>query len=360
MPPQYAPAVRFVTRKWPPAVGGMETYSKRLTDLLGARCDLDVIALPGRTDGSAPTPAQIVVFGARTFFALAFARPPVDVTHVGDMASWPLGLAARMRSRRTQVVLSAHGTDVSYPARGGLKGRLYGAYLALAHRLLPGAIVLANSGATARAVQGIGFDDVRIVPLAADALFAGPAPLPGPTLLFAGRLVRRKGLAWFVENVLPLLPDTLRLEVAGTVWDEAEGAALKHPRVKFLGPLPQDALGMKYAGALCVVVPNIDTEIGEFEGFGLVATEAAASGAVVLASAIDGLCEALVDGETGFHLPAGDARAWAEKIAEVAGWDPAERARFLETAQAVSRTRYAWARVAEETFAAYPRAGTAQ
>lgn len=358
MPPRNVLAVRFVTRKWPPAVGGMETYSKRLTDLLGAKCDLDVVALTGRADGSAPSPRQIVGFGIRSFFALAFARPPVDVTHVGDMASWPLGVAARLRSRRTQVVLSAHGTDVSYPARGGLKSRLYGAYLKLAHRLLPGAIVLANSGVTAGAVRGFGFNDVRIVPLAADTCPIDPPPFPDPTLLFAGRLVKRKGLGWFVENVLPRVPEPLRLEVAGTVWTEAEARALQHPRVDFLGPLPQDELAGKYASALCVVVPNIDTGIGEFEGFGLVATEAAASGAVVLASAIDGLCEALVDGETGFHLPAGDTDAWAAKIAEVAEWDPADRAAFLGTARAVSQSRYSWDRVADETFAAYPGSGT--
>ena len=46
--------VLYVSRKWPPAVGGMETYSKEITTELGSRVPLQVIALPGRPDGKPP------------------------------------------------------------------------------------------------------------------------------------------------------------------------------------------------------------------------------------------------------------------------------------------------------------------
>ena len=108
-----------------------------------------------------------------------------------------------------------------------------------------------------------------------------------------------------------------------------------------------------YARALCVVTPNIILANGEFEGFGLVATEAAASGGVSLAAQCQGLREAIVDGVTGFHLPPGEPGPWAQKINEISGWEPNRRAAFIERSVAECRTRYSWSRVAEETFAAY-------
>src|SRR3546814_6236030 len=50
-------SILYLTRKWPPAVGGMETYSGKLTQAL-ARCadiPVSVIALPGRRNGQPPT-----------------------------------------------------------------------------------------------------------------------------------------------------------------------------------------------------------------------------------------------------------------------------------------------------------------
>ena len=173
--------------------------------------------------------------------------------------------------------------------------------------------------------------------------------------MFAGRLVERKGCLWFVRNVLPRLPGGIRLKVAGPVWDKAEEAVLADPRVDYLGALDKDALVDAYRNALCVIVPNIEPPSGEFEGFGLVAVEAAAVGGLVLASATGGLVEAVEDGVTGFSLPPGDAGAWSAKIGEVAGWDGEARERFLGGAMARSREAYSWPRVARDVLKIYDR-----
>ena len=44
----------LVSRKWPPSVGGMETYSVELAASLGENFDTDTLALRGREDGLAP------------------------------------------------------------------------------------------------------------------------------------------------------------------------------------------------------------------------------------------------------------------------------------------------------------------
>ena len=352
--------ILFITRKWAPASGGMETYSMRLTEALGAHEPVETIALRGQDNAMPPTALALLAFPFTVIAAALRRSTPPRVIHLGDMALWPLGLLALVWPEAA-LLISAHGTDVAYHRRGGVKGRLYGAYLRAGARLLGGRMtVIANSRATRDVTAETGWRRIAVVPLASDFADAGAAQsAPSTTILFAGRLVKRKGLSWFVREVLPLLPDSLTLDVAGTVWDASEEAALADPRVRFRGPLPQDELARRFAAALCVIVPNIAPENGEYEGFGLVAPEAAAAGGVVLAASHGGLTDAVLDGETGFLLTTGEAAAWAERIAAVAAWPADERAAWCRAAAARSRTFYSWPRVAADTFALYEEASAA-
>jgi glycosyltransferase involved in cell wall biosynthesis len=345
--------VFFVTRKWPPAVGGMETYSVELTRELALHLPVEIVSLPGRADGKPPRASALVGFALSAARRYTRREIPPAIVHVGDLAAWPLGLLAWTRYARPKVVISVHGTDVSYHRRKTAKGRLYGAYLRLGARLLGSATVIANSCATAAVAAETGWRTTQVIPLATSIEDQRPPRSHGADLLFAGRLVERKGCAWFVRNVLPLLPDTIGLRVAGTVWDEAEGAALDHPRISYLGPLSARELLDEYRKALCVIVPNIEPRSGEFEGFGLVAPEAAAAGGVVVAAVTGGLRDAVIDGETGFLVPSGDAEAWLGKITEVTGWSEEQRAAFTARASARAREHYSWVRVAKEVLRLY-------
>ena len=202
----------------------------------------------------------------------------------------------------------------------------------------------------------LGFGFTEVIPLATDmtsALDQRTHRDEGRTLLFAGRLIRSKGCRWFIENVLPALPEDVHLEVAGTFWDAEEKKALTAPRVRYLGPLAPEALRRAYADADCVVVPNIPISGSGFEGFGLVAAEAAAAGGLVLAAAHAGLEEAVLDAKTGLKLPPGDADAWVKAITEVLNWPEARRRAFRERSVAVASRHFSWDRVAQSTFEAY-------
>ncbi len=330
----------------------METYSLRLAERLPSYGDVQVSALPGNADGSMPGPLALIRFGLVNMVKTLFSTRPADVTHVADMASWPLALAARIRRPGAKRALSAHGTDVAYALRGGLKGSAYGIWLRMGALLLGRISVIANSSATAETASRFGFRDIEVVPLATD-LRPPRAVSANRDIFFSGRLVPRKGCAWFIRNVLPHLPEDVRLTVAGTKWDADEVSALDHPRVDFLGHLPFEQLPGRYANAACVIVPNIDVPAREFEGFGLVAVEAAASGGVTLAADHSGLKEAVIDGETGFKLPPGDAQAWIAKITEVLNWTPVERRTFSEASAQKAAAVFDWDRVAADTFKAY-------
>ena len=302
--------ILFLTRKWPPAMGGMETWSVELVSELARDHDMTLHKLPGRANGAPPGALALLGFGLRTAISVLFDRRAYDVVAAGDLAMWPLVWLAGLFRKGTARGVAAHGTDASFASRSGMVARLYAGYLRLGARLLPQVRIVANSDATAGLVRALGYRQVAVVPLATRAGHS-PPPDPDNTLLLPGRILPRKGLRWFVENVLPQLPETLFLQVAGTIWDADEATALSHPRVHHLGQLDAEALARRMATARAVILPNIPTGPGHFEGFGLVAVEAAAAGAVVLASRLDGFTTSVIEGETGFLVagirPAEDA-----------------------------------------------------
>jgi glycosyltransferase involved in cell wall biosynthesis len=346
-------ALIFVTRKWPPAMGGMEVYCCKLVEELRKRRNVELVSLPGNADGSVPGTEQLMRFGLTTALRILFGKPLPGLIHVGDMASWPFAWLAKLRRPSIKVILSAHGTDVSYGRRIGWRGRLYQRYLRTGAAFLRSANVIANSEATAEACRQAGFERIEIVALATD--FRAPVMTPDHRgkLLFAGRLIRQKGLSWFVDKVLPLLPNDIELDVAGSLWSKDEATSLSDKRVHYLGVLDQKELAAAFANALCVIVPNIELANGEFEGFGLVAVEAAAAGGVVVAANTGGLRSAVIPGVTGFLIAPGDASEWAAKIMEIRNWDPARRDAFIAASTEEAETHFSWERVAQETEAIY-------
>jgi phosphatidyl-myo-inositol dimannoside synthase len=344
--------ILFLTRKWPPAVGGMEVYCRELVRELQSRADVDLRALPGRGDGKRPSAFAMIAFGLSTAFDILLKGTKADVVHGGDLAMWPLVFVASLRRRAIRPLLSAHGSDIALAHRHGFRAKLYAFYLKLGVWLLPHATVLANSRATAKLVRRCGFADVRVVPLATICTQAAPEA-PEPYILFIGRLIRRKGCAWFIREVLPLLDSGLRLVVAGVEWDFDESRALQNPRVEFRGAVFGNELAALRARATAIVVPNLAMGMEGFEGFGLTAVEGAADGGVVIAAQIDGIADAVRDGLTGFLLPAGDAPRWAAKIREISAWTQTARRAFIEASQAAAARIYSWPRVADETMRAY-------
>ncbi|WP_159456632.1 glycosyltransferase family 4 protein [Altererythrobacter xiamenensis] len=334
----------------------METYSMRLTEAMEVLERTQIVSLRGQTNGMPPGWFELLSFPI-TVIVSCLRRPTAPkILHLGDMAIWPFGFLTLIW-RRAALVISAHGTDVAYHRRGGIAGSLYGAYLRIGAFLLgQRATIIANSSATREVTAETGWKNIEVVPLASDFDASGTPKVGSQTILFAGRLVKRKGLSWFVDTVLPLLPSEFSLEVAGPIWDESEEKALSDPRVQFLGALPQDKLANRFAEALCVIIPNIEPKNGEYEGFGLVAPEAAAAGGVVLAADHGGLTDAVLHNETGFLLQAGNAAAWANAIKDIANWPAEHRADWCEKATARSRTYYSWERVAKDTLSVYQKA----
>lgn len=338
--------VLLISRKWPPAVGGMERTTYELAQRLAEERTVETMVLPGGRDGSAPGGLAISRFGAATAARL-LTRRPAGIVHIGDIASWPLGWIASLRHSKSRVVLSAHGSDLSYALRGGWRAKLYGAYVRFGARRLPHATVIANSHWIAQLALDAGWTSVVTVPLATSQSSSAGAAAHNDALLFAGRIMAGKGLSFIVERVLPLLEESIRVRVAGPIWDEREARVLEHPRVDYLGKLGPDELAREYRCALCVVVPSLAPE-----GFGLAAAEAAVCGGVVVASNHSGLTDA-VPSECGFLVEAGAPEQWAERITEIAGWSEPQRSRFVRRSARIASERFSWKRVLKDVLSVY-------
>jgi D-inositol-3-phosphate glycosyltransferase len=115
--------------------------------------------------------------------------------------------------------------------------------------------------------------------------------------------------------------------------------------VTFRGASAQDILPCYYSAAEAVVVPS------HYESFGMVALEAMACGAPVIASKVGGLAFTVQDGVTGFHIAYRDHEALAERIERILG-DAELQARLGRQAQSWA-SQYSWSRIADKIVALY-------
>jgi D-inositol-3-phosphate glycosyltransferase len=191
---------------------------------------------------------------------------------------------------------------------------------------------LYHSGTENVVVIPPGVDTSRFYPIAKDEAraFIGIPP-DRKMVLFVGRMESLKGVDILLDAFWRLLVgDSMKessacLALIGGDADvspemmDAEMTRLKAlpvvrelgTKVRFLGKRDQDTLPYYYSSADVVVVPS------EYESFGMVALEAMACGTPVVASETGGLAFLIRDGETGFHVPAGNPEALVERMGEL-------------------------------------------
>ena len=174
-------------------------------------------------------------------------------------------------------------------------------------------------------------------------------------VLSVGRLVERKGFHWFIENVLPEIAkgrDIIYLVVGdgplrGRLEDLVNKSKIKKS-VILLGKVDDETLRLLYNTADILVMPNIEVE-GDMEGFGIVALEAASCRVPVVASALEGIRDAIRDGENGFLVEPYSVQGFVNVIAELLENDK-ERKEFGKMVREFTLENYSWERVAEEYY----------
>jgi glycosyltransferase involved in cell wall biosynthesis len=155
------------------------------------------------------------------------------------------------------------------------------------------------------------------------------------------RLSPEKGVRYLVEAFATLkrrYGDGVSLSIAGEGPERDRLAALAARLgigVDWRGWLQHNDVPAFLQGLDIFVLPSV------YEGFGIAAVEAAASGLPVVASDVHGIPDVVSDGETGLLVPAKDASALAQAITRLVE-DDALRRRLGEAGRRYVAQRYDW------------------
>ncbi|MFH1360102.1 MAG: glycosyltransferase family 4 protein [Candidatus Omnitrophota bacterium] len=177
-------------------------------------------------------------------------------------------------------------------------------------------------------------------------------------LLTVGRLISKKGVDSFILNILPRILEKNRNLLYLIVGDGPLKRKIQNTidakewndYVHLFGSLPMGSHLLKkiYALSDIFVMPNVPV-VGDIEGFGIVALEAAASGLPVVASAVDGITDAIRDRENGFLIEYDQYGAFAEKIIEMLGNDSYRKSCGLRAREFV-KENYSWQSITQRYF----------
>ena len=204
---------------------------------------------------------------------------------------------------------------------------------------------------------------ISVVPCGVDlSLFrpdgvAAPRDKAGPRIVSIGRLVERKGVRSVVK-ALATAPGADLVIAGGPPAAELDAdlevrrlravarEAGVEDRVKFTGRLEREQVPALLRSADVVV------SVPWYEPFGIVSIEAMACGVPVVASAVGGMIDTVVDGVTGVHVPPRDTDALAGVLGQLLE-RPGLRRRLGRAGVVRARERYGWDGIAKATREVY-------
>lgn len=284
-----------------------------------------------------------------------------DVAHAHF---WMSGLAAHRGARGTGVpvlqTFHALGTvkrrhqgtaDPSPPSRLRLEAKL----------ACDAALVVATCSDEVTELGALGVPEQRVavVPCGVDLdRFAPTGPRAARNgrhrILSLGRLVERKGVETTIRALAEVPSAELVIAGGGDAIADAELARLTAvartcgvaDRVYLIGQIARcDVPAVLRSADVVVSVPW-------YEPFGMVPLEAMACGVPVIASAVGGHLDTVLDGRTGALVPPRNPAALAQRLRELLA-DPARLAAIGSAAATHAHSRYGWGRIAGETELLY-------
>jgi glycosyltransferase involved in cell wall biosynthesis len=209
---------------------------------------------------------------------------------------------------------------------------------------------------------GLTTDRVSIVPCGVDTSVFTPRGPSAPRserrrLLVLGRLVERKGQDDAVR-ALTAVPDAELVVVGGPPAGELDG----DPEVRRLRAVAAEAGvadRLVFTGAVSrddvpawIRSADVVLAVPWYEPFGITPLEAMACGRPVVATAVGGLVDSVVDGATGDLVPPQDPVRLGEVLAALLA-DDERRAAYGAAGVKRARARYRWSRVVADTEAVY-------
>jgi glycosyltransferase involved in cell wall biosynthesis len=183
------------------------------------------------------------------------------------------------------------------------------------------------------------------------------------TLLFVGRLAKRKGIKEFIEKSLVTIVGQIP-EVCFVIVGANPVESLSHrddvmsdiktviaelrlqDHVRLLGAVSDEQLINLYQMCDIVVLPALAAK-DDVEGFGIVLLEAAAAAKPTVATRVGGISDAVEDGKSGILVEPGDYDGISQSIIALLTNDET-KSHLGEYAQARARQEFGWQPIVEK------------
>ncbi len=300
--------------------------------------------------------------------------------------TWYTHLAGCLLQQLTgaPLVLTTHSLEAQRPWKAGQLGRAYRVTQWIertAYAQADGVVAVSKAMKEDVArLYGVSPDKIQVIHNGIDPQVYRPTQNPAvlrkhgidprrPFVLFVGRISRQKGLRHLLAAV-PDLPNKVQIVLCAGAADTRDLAAEIGKRVRALkvsrdviwieAMLPREELVHLYSHAAVFVCPSV------YEPFGLINLEAMACGTPVVASAVGGIPEVVLDGETGHLVPLtstgpqdaapGDPQAFAHELGDRINAlleDPARARRMGAAGRARVKSHFTWETVARRTLDFY-------
>jgi len=173
-----------------------------------------------------------------------------------------------------------------------------------------------------------------------------------PYVLFVGRVTDQKGIFHLLEAA-KLLPAGVQLLLCAAAPDTPEiearlrRAVAALPNVVWINEMVKhEVVTQLYSHAAVFCCPSV------YEPFGIINLEAMACETPVVASAVGGILEVVVDGETGILVPPANPEALAAALRRVLE-NPEGARRMGQAGRKRVEAQFSWASVAERTERVY-------
>jgi starch synthase len=380
----------MVTKEWPPETyGGAGVHVEHLVRALRSTPDISAVEVlcfgEPRSDALA-RPVPIELQGANPALqtlgvdmSLIAAMGPAHIVH---SHTWYANLAGHVGGLLQGVphVLTAHSLEPLRPWKAEQLGGGYriSSWVEEACYRDANAIIAVSEGMRTDLLEAYEFVDpsrtfvvhngVDTEAFAPDTAtqFLEEHQIRPPYILFVGRITRQKGLMHllhaaqdFPDVQLVLCassPDTPEIAAETQAAVEALRRSRGEDSVRWIDShVPHHGLRQLYSHALAFICPSI------YEPLGIVNLEAMACSCAVIASAVGGIPEVVVNGETGILVdyrdldPSGFEAGLAAAVRTLAADHPLAR-RMGEAGRQRALEKFDWQAIAERTVQVYQEA----
>jgi len=375
-------SIIFLAGDFPPAIGGIQTYSYELVSAVAEQGQEVAVVASAQAgservdDALACSVLRVPTSDSYPAAALRMAAGAQNLTSTLDTpvrclvaTKWtPEGPAAISAGKalRCPFVLLGYGGEFLTSARQFVKWLVQRAVLKRAARCMAISNYTADRFVRARVPRdrvdviygGVRAERFTDLPPQTEEIRRELGLEGRPVILTVARLVRRKGhdcVLRALPRVLEAVPEAVYLVVGEGPLRAELGAKVAElglaEHVRFTESVPGELLPAYYHLCEVFVMPSRPVR-GELpEGLGLAFLEASAAAKPVVGNRFGGIPDAVAEGESGLLVEPEDVEALAQALTELLT-DPERAQRLGQNGRARVLTDFTWSRVAERFLAA--------